>query len=171
MELLPKARPIFGMHTKNDCQNNNNFQEFFAFSIDVCVFLCMVPGFDILEPWQLTSDYPFFCWKYLILNCCSCHFCLLLYPPSNLISWNQRTRAFWWQTSSSYRSREKLREILNLHLVRDSITTDKIRKNNQNQVSSPLSSKVQNTVHPPNVISRKKMSVKYVLCSPLVFYS
>lgn len=32
------------------------------------------------------------------------------------------------------RSREKLREILNLHLVRDSITTDKIRKNNQNQI-------------------------------------
>ncbi|XP_021703241.1 fasciclin-1 isoform X4 [Aedes aegypti] len=31
-------------------------------------------------------------------------------------------------------SREKLREILNLHLVRDSITTDKIRKNNQNQI-------------------------------------
>ncbi|XP_065087061.1 fasciclin-1 isoform X2 [Ochlerotatus camptorhynchus] len=31
-------------------------------------------------------------------------------------------------------NREKLREILNLHLVRDSITTDKIRKNNQNQI-------------------------------------
>lgn len=32
------------------------------------------------------------------------------------------------------RNRDKLREILNLHLVRDSITTDKIRKNNQNQI-------------------------------------
>ncbi|XP_055525593.1 fasciclin-1 isoform X2 [Wyeomyia smithii] len=31
-------------------------------------------------------------------------------------------------------NRDKLREILNLHLVRDSITTDKIRKNNQNQI-------------------------------------
>ncbi|KAL9692754.1 hypothetical protein quinque_005539 [Culex quinquefasciatus] len=31
------------------------------------------------------------------------------------------------------RNRDKLREILNLHLVRDSVTTDKIRKNNQNQ--------------------------------------
>ncbi|XP_055593864.1 fasciclin-1 isoform X2 [Uranotaenia lowii] len=31
-------------------------------------------------------------------------------------------------------NREKLREILHLHLVRDSITTDKIRKNNQNQI-------------------------------------
>ncbi|XP_053689218.1 fasciclin-1 [Sabethes cyaneus] len=33
------------------------------------------------------------------------------------------------------RNRDKLREILNLHLVRDSITTDKIRKNNQNQAA------------------------------------
>lgn len=32
------------------------------------------------------------------------------------------------------RNRDKLREILNLHLVRDSVTTDKIRKNNQNQI-------------------------------------
>ncbi|XP_052562221.1 fasciclin-1 isoform X2 [Culex pipiens pallens] len=35
---------------------------------------------------------------------------------------------------SSAWNRDKLREILNLHLVRDSVTTDKIRKNNQNQI-------------------------------------
>lgn len=36
--------------------------------------------------------------------------------------------------SNFIRNRDKLRDILNLHLVRDSVTTDKIRKNNQNQI-------------------------------------
>lgn len=42
----------------------------------------------------------------------------------------------WTTFTDDARNRDKLREILNLHLVRDSVTTDKIRKNNQNQVSA-----------------------------------
>ncbi|XP_055615334.1 LOW QUALITY PROTEIN: fasciclin-1-like [Toxorhynchites rutilus septentrionalis] len=37
-------------------------------------------------------------------------------------------------TDHSTGNREKMRDILNLHMVRDSLTTDKIRKNSQNQV-------------------------------------